>query len=211
MRAISAWPEGNQFLVNFERFITKVNAEGRGLVQTNYLGRGAKVMPPFEVGNAVKNGVPTSPMWRAGFTLTYCPSLTRHSLTPRQLPTCARMAATAISTSREARRSMCNTSHVWSIRCRFIYSCASRSPNPTARGSGCASYPPTAHSSRHSARSRCSIFHRVRSTPRSNEICSTAMCGLRSGLFAVGIEKQTKYRVDRSPEHGPKLRAMLTK
>ena len=57
LRAISAWPEGNQFSVNFERFIVKVNAEGKGLVQINYLGGGAKVMPPFEVGNAVKTGV----------------------------------------------------------------------------------------------------------------------------------------------------------
>jgi TRAP-type transport system periplasmic protein len=57
LRAVSAWPEGNLFSVNFERFVAKVNAEGKGLVQINFLGGGAKVMPPFEVGNAVKNGV----------------------------------------------------------------------------------------------------------------------------------------------------------
>ena len=57
IKAVSAWPEGNLFSVNFERFVTKVNAEGKGLVQINYLGGGAKVMPPFEVGSAVKNGV----------------------------------------------------------------------------------------------------------------------------------------------------------
>jgi TRAP-type C4-dicarboxylate transport system substrate-binding protein len=34
-----------------------VNAEGKGLVQINFLGGGAKVMPPFEVANAAKNGV----------------------------------------------------------------------------------------------------------------------------------------------------------
>ena len=73
VRAISAWPEGNQFLVNFERFITKVNAEGRGLVQTNYLGRGAKVMPPFEVGNAVKNGVTDIAHVAGGFYINVLP------------------------------------------------------------------------------------------------------------------------------------------
>nr|ART90149.1 TRAP-type C4-dicarboxylate transport system, periplasmic component [uncultured bacterium] len=57
LKAVSAWPEGNLFSVNFERFVAKVNAEGKGVVQINYLGGGAKVMPPFEVGNAVKNGV----------------------------------------------------------------------------------------------------------------------------------------------------------
>ena len=33
LKAVSAWPEGNLFSVNFERFVAKVNAEGKGLVQ----------------------------------------------------------------------------------------------------------------------------------------------------------------------------------
>jgi TRAP-type C4-dicarboxylate transport system substrate-binding protein len=57
LKAISAWPTGNYFSVNFEKFVEKVNAEGKGLVQINFLGGGAKVMPPFEVANAAKNGV----------------------------------------------------------------------------------------------------------------------------------------------------------
>lgn len=57
LRAVSAWPEGNFFSVNFEKFVQKVNAEGKGVIKINYLGGGAKVMPPFEVGNAIKSGV----------------------------------------------------------------------------------------------------------------------------------------------------------
>lgn len=57
LRAVSAWPEGNLFSQNFEKFMQKVNAEGKGVIQINYLGGGAKVMPPFEVGNAIKSGV----------------------------------------------------------------------------------------------------------------------------------------------------------
>jgi len=57
IRAVSAWPEGNFFSQNFEKMVKKVNAEGRGVIQINYLGGGAKVMPPFEVGNAIKSGV----------------------------------------------------------------------------------------------------------------------------------------------------------
>lgn len=57
LKAVSAWPEGNFFSINFEKFIQKVNTEGKGVIQINYLGGGAKVMPPFEVGNALKNGV----------------------------------------------------------------------------------------------------------------------------------------------------------
>lgn len=57
IKAVSAWPEGNFFSINFEKFVQKVNAEGKGVIQINYLGGGPKVMPPFEVGNAVKGGV----------------------------------------------------------------------------------------------------------------------------------------------------------
>ena len=57
IKAVSAWPEGNFFSQNFEKFVQKVNADGKGSIQINYVGGGAKVMPPFEVGNAVKSGV----------------------------------------------------------------------------------------------------------------------------------------------------------
>src|SRR5262245_48230350 len=40
----------------FERFIHKVNADGKGLVQITYIG-GPKARPPFEVGNDLKAGV----------------------------------------------------------------------------------------------------------------------------------------------------------
>lgn len=57
IKAVSAWPENNLFSQNFEQFIKRVNAQGKGTIQIQYLGGGAKVMPPFEVGNAVKAGV----------------------------------------------------------------------------------------------------------------------------------------------------------
>lgn len=56
LRAVNAFQEGTAFAKPFEAFIKKVNAEGKGLVKINYIG-GPKAMPPFEVGNAVKNGV----------------------------------------------------------------------------------------------------------------------------------------------------------
>ncbi|MEJ2716069.1 MAG: TRAP transporter substrate-binding protein DctP, partial [Deltaproteobacteria bacterium] len=57
LKAVSAFAEGTRFSKNFERFVKKVNAEGKGLVQINYIGGGGKVMNPFEVGNAVRGGV----------------------------------------------------------------------------------------------------------------------------------------------------------
>jgi TRAP-type C4-dicarboxylate transport system substrate-binding protein len=56
LRAVSAFQEGTAFARPFESFIAKVNEEGRGKVRINFIG-GPRAMPPFEVGNAVRNGV----------------------------------------------------------------------------------------------------------------------------------------------------------
>ena len=56
LRAVSAFAEGTQFSKNFERFIEKVNREGKGVIQINYVG-GPRAVPPFEVGNAVRSRV----------------------------------------------------------------------------------------------------------------------------------------------------------
>ena len=56
LRAVSSFAEGTQFSKNFERFIEKVNADGKGVIQINYIG-GPRAMPPFEVGNAVRTKV----------------------------------------------------------------------------------------------------------------------------------------------------------
>jgi TRAP-type transport system periplasmic protein len=56
LRAVSAFAEGTQFARNFERFIKKVNADGKGVIRINYVG-GPRAMPPFEVGNAVRTRV----------------------------------------------------------------------------------------------------------------------------------------------------------
>ncbi len=56
LRAVSAFAEGTEFSKNFERFVEKVNSDGRGLVKINYIG-GPRAVPPFEVGNAVRTRV----------------------------------------------------------------------------------------------------------------------------------------------------------
>ncbi len=56
LRAVTSFAEGTQFSKNFERFIEKVNKDGKGVVQINYIG-GPRAMPPFEVGNAVRSKV----------------------------------------------------------------------------------------------------------------------------------------------------------
>ncbi len=56
LRAVSAFAEGTEFSKNFERFVEKVNSDGKGLVRINYIG-GPRAVPPFEVGNAVRTRV----------------------------------------------------------------------------------------------------------------------------------------------------------
>lgn len=55
LRAVNAFQKGTAFAKAFENFTEIVNREGKGLIKINYIG-GPEVMPPFEVGNAVKNG-----------------------------------------------------------------------------------------------------------------------------------------------------------
>jgi TRAP-type C4-dicarboxylate transport system substrate-binding protein len=56
LRAVSAFAEGTEFARNFERFVDKVNNDGKGVIKINYIG-GPRAVPPFEVGNAVRTRV----------------------------------------------------------------------------------------------------------------------------------------------------------
>lgn len=56
LRAVTAFQPGTAFSRPFEAFVEKVNNEGKGLVRINLIG-GPSAIPPFEVGNAVSNGV----------------------------------------------------------------------------------------------------------------------------------------------------------
>ena len=56
LRGVTSFAEKTTYSRGFEKFIERVNAEGKGVVHINYIG-GPKAMPPFEVGNALKNGV----------------------------------------------------------------------------------------------------------------------------------------------------------
>ena len=56
LRAVTSFAEGTQFSKGFERFIEKVNKDGKGVIQINYIG-GPRAIPPFEIGNAVRSKV----------------------------------------------------------------------------------------------------------------------------------------------------------
>ena len=56
LKAVNAFQEGTYYARNFEAFVKKVNDEGKGIVQINYLG-GPKAIPTMEQGAALRNGV----------------------------------------------------------------------------------------------------------------------------------------------------------
>jgi TRAP-type C4-dicarboxylate transport system substrate-binding protein len=56
LKAVTAFTENTTYSRPFERFINRVNEDGKGLLRINYIG-GPKALPPFEIGNALKGGV----------------------------------------------------------------------------------------------------------------------------------------------------------
>jgi TRAP-type C4-dicarboxylate transport system substrate-binding protein len=84
LRAVTAFAEKTTYSRGFEKFIERVNAEGKGVVQINYIG-GPKAMPPFEVGNALKTGVVDIANTTGAFTTNVMPESDAWKLTERPM------------------------------------------------------------------------------------------------------------------------------
>ena len=56
LRLVSSFAENGIYVQRLLPWVQKFNAEGKGILQINFIG-GPKAIPPFEVGNAVKTGV----------------------------------------------------------------------------------------------------------------------------------------------------------
>jgi TRAP-type C4-dicarboxylate transport system substrate-binding protein len=83
LRVVSAFAENTQYVKNFEGFMKKLNAEGKGALQINFIG-GPKAMPPFEIGNAVRTGVIDIGMTTGAFYTNIMPEADALKLT--QIP-----------------------------------------------------------------------------------------------------------------------------
>ncbi|MGB6416586.1 MAG: TRAP transporter substrate-binding protein DctP [Pseudolabrys sp.] len=84
LRAVTAFAEKTTYSRPFEKFIEQVNAEGKGIIQINYIG-GPKAMPPFEVGNALKAGVVDVANTTGAFTTNVMPESDAWKLTERPM------------------------------------------------------------------------------------------------------------------------------
>jgi TRAP-type C4-dicarboxylate transport system substrate-binding protein len=81
LKAVNAFQEGTYFAKNFEAFVKKVNAEGKGVLQINYLG-GPKAMPAGEHATALRRGVVDLANTTASYTANVVPEGMALSFSP---------------------------------------------------------------------------------------------------------------------------------
>lgn len=84
LRAVNAFQEGTYFARNFEDFVKRVNAEGKGVVQINYLG-GPKAISPGEHATALRRGVVDMANTTASYTANLVPEGMAMNFTSRSM------------------------------------------------------------------------------------------------------------------------------
>ncbi|MGH7003969.1 MAG: TRAP transporter substrate-binding protein DctP, partial [Alphaproteobacteria bacterium] len=57
LKGVSGFPEGTAYSQKFEAFVKEVNEKGKGSIRIQYLGGAPKVMPTFDVGKNLREGV----------------------------------------------------------------------------------------------------------------------------------------------------------
>ncbi len=72
LKLVSAFAENATYVKHMLPWVQKLNAEGKGLVQVNFIG-GPKAIPTFEVGTSVKNGVVEMAMTTGAFYTNLMP------------------------------------------------------------------------------------------------------------------------------------------
>ena len=80
LRVVSAFAENTQYVKNLEPMMKALNAEGKGVLELDFIG-GPKAMPPFEVGNAVRTGVVDIGMTTGAFYTNIMPEADALKLT----------------------------------------------------------------------------------------------------------------------------------
>lgn len=72
LRLVTAFPENGIYVRHMDGWLKKLNAEGKGILQINFVG-GPKAIPSFELGNAVRTGVVDLGMTTAAFYTNLVP------------------------------------------------------------------------------------------------------------------------------------------
>ena len=195
LRAVTAFAEKTTYSRGFEKFIERVNAEGKGKIQINYIG-GPKAMPPFEVGKALKSGVVDIANTTGAFTPTSCRKATPGS-SPRQpmaelrknggYDYMAKLYAEKMNAIFLARQVDDNPFHL------YLNKPISK---PDLTGLKIRITPVYRDFFQALGRHRRADTARARSIRRSSAAWSTATAGRSHGIFDLGWHEKTKYRVD---------------
>ncbi len=85
LKAVNGFQEGTYFAKDFEAFVKKVNDEGKGLVQIQYVG-GPKAIPTMEQGAALRNGVVDMAHTTAAYTAGIVPEVLALNYATRTWP-----------------------------------------------------------------------------------------------------------------------------
>lgn len=75
LKGVSCFPEKTYYSERFEDLVKRVNERGKGVLQIRYLGGAPKVMPPFDVGKNLKDGVVDITGCTAGFYQNIVPEI----------------------------------------------------------------------------------------------------------------------------------------
>jgi len=95
LRLVSAFAENTTYVKDLEPMMKKLNAEGKGVLQINFIG-GPKAMPPFEVGNSVRTGVVDIGMSTGAFYTNIMPEADALKLTQLPAPELRKNGATEL-------------------------------------------------------------------------------------------------------------------
>ena len=175
LRAVSSFAEGTEFSKNFERFVEKVNNDGKGVIKINYIG-GPRAVPPFEVGNAVRTRVVDIANVTGAFYTNLMPEADGFKLIGKPMSEQRATAPGSSSINCTTRSSIPSISPVSSTMSRFTSISTRRSTRSISRASRFGSRRCTGTWSRHSAVRR-SPPRRARSTPHWSAAWSTATAG----------------------------------
>ena len=85
LKVVSAFAENTEYVKKLEAMIKKINVEGKGSLQLNFIG-GPKAMPPFEVGKAVQSGVIDIGLATGAFYTNIMPEADALKLTQLSMP-----------------------------------------------------------------------------------------------------------------------------
>ena len=129
LRMVSAFAENGIYVQRLQTWIQKVNSEGKGVLQINFIG-GPKAIPTFEVGNAVKTGVVDLAMSTGAFYTNVMPEADFLKLT--EIPIAAQRKNGAFDAINKVwnEKATCSTSAAWSKTSRSTSISTRRSISP---------------------------------------------------------------------------------